>query len=161
MARRTPSPVHLTTASIDSGSVYLERTLGPAKQNNCDRFSEDRSLRLVLMLVLALGAARGLTAAVLSMLAVGYDTVLALLAPSAIRKAIVAQLMVRNLPDELVRALKQRAAKRNHSAEQEHREILKAALKGPQRKPLADVLASMPNVGTDADFAREQADRRR
>ena len=39
--------------------------------------------------------------------------------------------MVRNLPDELVRALKQRAAKRNRSAEQEHREILKAALKGP------------------------------
>jgi plasmid stability protein len=65
--------------------------------------------------------------------------------------------MVRNLPDELVRALKLRAAKRNRSAEQEHREILKAALKGPQRKPLADVLASMPNVGTDADFAREQA----
>jgi len=72
----------------------------------------------------------------------------------------VAQLMVRNLPDELVRALKQRAAKRNRSAEQEHREILRAALQGPQRKPLADVLASMPNVGTDADFARQQNDRR-
>ena len=72
----------------------------------------------------------------------------------------VAQLMVRNLPDELVHALKQRAAKRNRSAEQEHREILKAALQGPRRKPLAEVLASMPNVGTDADFAREQADRR-
>jgi antitoxin FitA len=49
--------------------------------------------------------------------------------------------MVRNLPDELVRALKQRGAKRNRSAEQEHREILKAALQGPRRKPLADVLA--------------------
>ena len=73
----------------------------------------------------------------------------------------MAQLMVRNLPDELVRALKQRAAKHNRSAEQEHREILKAALKGPQRKPLAEVLASMPNVGTDADFMREQANRRR
>jgi plasmid stability protein len=77
------------------------------------------------------------------------------------RDAAVAQLMVRNLPDELVRALKQRAAKRNRSAEQEHRDILKAALKGPQRKPLAEVLASMPNVGTDADFAREQTDPRR
>ena len=54
----------------------------------------------------------------------------------------MAQLMVRNLPDELVRALKQRAAKRNRSAEQEHREILKAALKGPERKPLADVLVA-------------------
>jgi antitoxin FitA len=66
----------------------------------------------------------------------------------------MAQLTVRNLPDELVRALKQRAAKRNRSAEREHREILKAALQGPRRKTLAQVLASMPNVGTDADFAR-------
>lgn len=72
----------------------------------------------------------------------------------------MAQLMVRNLPAELVVALKQRAAKRNRSAEQEHREILKAALQGPRRKPLADVLASMPNVGEDDDFAREQVDRR-
>jgi plasmid stability protein len=72
----------------------------------------------------------------------------------------VAQLLVRNLPDELVRALKQRAAKRNRSAEQEHREILKAALRGPRRRPLADVLASIPDVGTEADFARAQADRR-
>jgi plasmid stability protein len=72
----------------------------------------------------------------------------------------MAQLMVRNLPDELVRALKRRAAKRNRSAEQEHREILKAALHGPRRKRLADVLAGMPKVGVDADFARAQADRR-
>ena len=74
--------------------------------------------------------------------------------------ATVAQLMVRNLPDELVRALKQRAAKRNRSAEQEHREILKAALRGAERRPLADVLARMPNVGEDSDFKREQSDRR-
>lgn len=68
----------------------------------------------------------------------------------------MAQLMVRNLPEELVRALKQRAAKRNRSSEQEHREILKAALQGPRRKPLAEVLANMPNVGDDRDFQREQ-----
>jgi plasmid stability protein len=72
----------------------------------------------------------------------------------------MAQLMVRNLPEELVVALKQRAAKRNRSAEQEHREILKAALRGPRRKALAEVLAGMPNVGEDGDFVREQADRR-
>ena len=72
----------------------------------------------------------------------------------------MAQLMVRNLPEELVLALKQRAAKRNRSAEQEHREILKAALRGPRRKALAEVLASMPNVGEDEDFARQQANRR-
>lgn len=72
----------------------------------------------------------------------------------------MAQLMVRNLPEELVVALKRRAAKRNRSAEQEHREILKAALRGPRRRGLAEVLADMPNVGEDEDFVRQQADRR-
>ena len=72
----------------------------------------------------------------------------------------MAQLVVRNLPDELVRALKQRAARRNQSAEQVHREILKAALQRPARKRLAEVLAKMPNVGEDADFVRDQADSR-
>jgi len=43
----------------------------------------------------------------------------------------VAQLMVRNLPEDLVKALKQRAAKNNRSAEQEHREI------SPGRAPWA------------------------
>jgi antitoxin FitA len=72
----------------------------------------------------------------------------------------MAQLMVRNLSDDLVKALKQQAAKRNRSAEQEHREILKAALHGPRRRSLADVLAAIPNVGEDADFSRERQDRR-
>jgi plasmid stability protein len=72
----------------------------------------------------------------------------------------MAQLLVRDLPEEVVRALKQRAAKSNRSAEQEHREILRAALQGPRRKRLADVLAAIPGVGEDADFAREQVDRR-
>jgi plasmid stability protein len=72
----------------------------------------------------------------------------------------MAQLMVRNLPDDLVKALKQRAAKHNRSAEQEHREILRAALRGPRRRHLAEVLAGIPNVGNDQDFAREQDDQR-
>jgi plasmid stability protein len=72
----------------------------------------------------------------------------------------MAQLIVRDLPAEIVVALKRRAARRNRSAEQEHREILKAALKGPKRRPLADVLAAIPNVGEDSDFVREQRDRR-
>jgi plasmid stability protein len=46
----------------------------------------------------------------------------------------MAQLMVRNLSEELVKALKQRAAKHNRSAEQGHREILQAALLGPRRR---------------------------
>ena len=72
----------------------------------------------------------------------------------------MAQLMVRNLPERLVKALKQRAAKHNRSAEQEHREILLAALRGPRRRPLSDVLAAIPSVGKDEDFLRKQTDRR-
>src|SRR6202034_2365706 len=75
-------------------------------------------------------------------------------------RKIMAQLVVRNLPEDLVRALKLRAAKHNRSAEQEHREILEAALRGPRRRSLAAVLASMPNVGRDEDFARHQLDTR-
>ena len=66
----------------------------------------------------------------------------------------MAQLIVRNLSADLVKALKQRAAKHQRSAEQEHREILQAALRGPRRRPLAEVLASIPDVGDDRDFAR-------
>ena len=76
-------------------------------------------------------------------------------------KVNMAQLVVRNLSDDLVKALKQRAAKHNRSAEQEHREILEAALRGPRRRSLASVLASMPNVGKDEDFVRQQSDSRR
>ena len=72
----------------------------------------------------------------------------------------MAQLIVRDLPAQLVAALKQRAAKSNRSAEQEHREILKAALNRPKRRSLADVLAAIPNVGEDSDFVRDQRDRR-
>jgi plasmid stability protein len=72
----------------------------------------------------------------------------------------VAQLIVRDLSADLVMALKRRAAQRNRSAEQEHREILKAALQGTKRRPLAAVLAAIPNVGEDSDFLREQSDRR-
>jgi plasmid stability protein len=73
----------------------------------------------------------------------------------------MAQLMVRNVDEVVVRALKQRAARRQRSAEQEHREILKQALLGPRRRSLAEVLAAMPNVGDDLDFARRPAGRRR
>jgi plasmid stability protein len=72
----------------------------------------------------------------------------------------VAQLMVRNVDDAVVRELKKRAARRNHSAEQEHREILGQALLRPRRRSLAEVLAAMPDAGKDADFERLQIDRR-
>jgi plasmid stability protein len=69
----------------------------------------------------------------------------------------MAQLMVRNLPDDLVRNLKRRAARHGRSAEQEHREILRSVLRGPRRRGLAEVLAAMPEVGQDSDFARRQS----
>ena len=72
----------------------------------------------------------------------------------------MAQLVVRNLPEELVKALKRRAVRNNRSAEQEHREILRAALRGPRRRQLAELLSSMPNVGEDQDFVRMQIDHR-
>lgn len=61
-------------------------------------------------------------------------------------------LVVRNVDEEVVLALKQRAAANGRSAEAEHREILKNALQRPARRPFAELLASMPNVGEDADF---------
>ncbi|MEZ4234988.1 MAG: DNA-binding protein [Myxococcota bacterium] len=67
----------------------------------------------------------------------------------------MAQLIVRNLDDEIVDALKARAAAHERSAEAEHRAILYAALKGPAAgKSLWEWLAAMPEVGEDEDFAR-------
>lgn len=68
---------------------------------------------------------------------------------------MVRQLIVRNLDDELVRALKVRAAQRRRSAEAEHREILREALLPRRRgKTLKELLLGMPAVGDDEDFAR-------
>ena len=65
------------------------------------------------------------------------------------------QLIVRNVDDDLIRALKMRAARKRRSAQAEHREILREAL-APRRKgkTLKDVLLRMPSVGDDADFER-------
>lgn len=64
----------------------------------------------------------------------------------------MAQLIVRNLDDSLVEALKLRAAKRGHSAEAEHREILREALAKRRRTGLKELIGAMPSVGDDADF---------
>lgn len=64
------------------------------------------------------------------------------------------QLIVRNLDDDLVRALKIRAARHGRSAEAEHRAILLEVLSDKREKPsFKEFLASMPDVGEDADFA--------
>ena len=64
------------------------------------------------------------------------------------------KLLVRGLDPEVVKALKQRAAKHGRSAEAEHREILKQVLLGTKKRSFAEVLISMPNVGEDSDFER-------
>jgi plasmid stability protein len=69
----------------------------------------------------------------------------------------MADLLVRGVGEELVRALKERAGAHGRSAEAEHRAILAAALARPRRRNLAELLAAMPSVGTDADFARVQS----
>ena len=66
-------------------------------------------------------------------------------------------LLVRGVDEELVRALKERAGAHGRSAEAEHRAILAAALARPKRRSFAEVLASMPPVGLDADFERVEA----
>ena len=65
-------------------------------------------------------------------------------------------LIVRNVDEDIALALKQRAASHGRSAEAEHREILRAALARPKRRSFLDALASMPNVGEDADFERKR-----
>jgi plasmid stability protein len=66
----------------------------------------------------------------------------------------MANLVVRNVDEQIVKALKVRAGRRGTSAEAEHRKILTEALLKPKKRSFAQVLASMPNVGDDTDFAR-------
>jgi antitoxin FitA len=68
----------------------------------------------------------------------------------------VANLFVRNVDDAIVNALKIQARQYGITAEAEHRHILEQALMRPQKKPFLAMLSQMPDVGTDADFARVQ-----
>ena len=66
----------------------------------------------------------------------------------------MSSLIVRNVDEAIVLALEARAARHGRSAEAEHRALLAEVLLQPRRRSLAEVLAAMPNVGEDADFAR-------
>ena len=70
----------------------------------------------------------------------------------------MANLIVRNIEEEIVKALKSRSGKHGISAEEEHRRILRRALLEPRQKSFAEAIASMPDVGTDEDFARVQGE---
>jgi plasmid stability protein len=56
----------------------------------------------------------------------------------------MATLLVRNLDDELVRLLKQRARTHDRSAEAEHRAILEAALR-PDKESFAELCLRLQN----------------
>jgi antitoxin FitA len=71
----------------------------------------------------------------------------------------MATLIVRNIDETIVRALKIRASQHGVSAEAEHRKILEQVLLKPQRKSFAELLSQIPNVGNDEDFERIQDDR--
>ncbi len=65
----------------------------------------------------------------------------------------MAQLIVRDLEESVVHALKLRAAKKGVSAEAEHRAILREVLLRRTSRSFKEALLAMPDVGTDADFA--------
>ena len=71
-------------------------------------------------------------------------------------KSKMAQLIVRELEDTVVRALKVRAAKKGVSAEAEHRAILREVLLRRPGRSLKEALLAMPDLGNDADFDIER-----
>lgn len=75
------------------------------------------------------------------------------------------QLLVRNVPDDVVEALRQRAIRHGRSAEAEHRAILEQALLAERRAFGARAAALRDATrgrlkGESADLIREDRDRR-
>lgn len=73
----------------------------------------------------------------------------------------MAQLIVRNIEEEVVEALKVRAAKHGRSAEAEHRELLRDALLRRPAASFKEHLLAMPDAGDDEDFAPPRSRARR
>lgn len=67
-------------------------------------------------------------------------------------------LVVRNLDESIIDALKARAVEHHRSTEAEHRAILAEVLNKPKRKTFAEALSNIPNVGNDEDFQRVNDD---
>lgn len=68
----------------------------------------------------------------------------------------MANLIVRNIDDDIANALKVRASQHGISAEAEHRRILQQVLMRPKKKSFVEVLGQIPNAGEDSDFLRVQ-----
>jgi antitoxin FitA len=79
----------------------------------------------------------------------------------------MARLIVRNIEEELVRNLQQRAAKAGISREEEHRRILRRALLGqspPRKKPkmsFKEFLLTIPDFNENADSYRRNDEPRK
>ncbi len=73
------------------------------------------------------------------------------------------QLVVREVDEQVVRKLEERADRHGVSIEEEHRRILREALLTPasQKASFKETLLAMPNVGTDEDFARSKSPSRK
>ena len=77
----------------------------------------------------------------------------------------MAQLTVRNVDDQVIRALKRRAAGHGRSAEAEHREILRKALleQGEMGESVAERAAALrrrlKSTGDSTDLIRADRDR--
>ena len=69
-------------------------------------------------------------------------------------------LVVGNLDESIIIALKERAVAHQRSTEAEHRAILAEVLSKPKRKTFAEALSNIPYVGNDADFVRINDDTR-
>ena len=69
----------------------------------------------------------------------------------------MAQLLVRDLEDAVVQALKQKAAKEGTSVEEAHRRVLRAALLSKKpKKGFKEFLLEMPDGGEDSFFERHR-----
>jgi len=74
----------------------------------------------------------------------------------------MAQLLVRDLEDEVVQALKQKAAEDGTSVEEAHRRVLRVALLSKRPgKSFKDFLLEMPEGGDDALFERHRSSPRK
>ena len=72
----------------------------------------------------------------------------------------MSQLLVRNIPESLVKKLKRRAIEHGVSTEEEHRQILKAALSQPtpakKKRTLLDAFIELGKIAPDFEFVRER-----
>lgn len=67
----------------------------------------------------------------------------------------MADLLIRDVDDTIVRALRHRACLHGRSEEAEHRAMLASALLFTPGCSLAEHLSALPPVGRDGDFERE------